>query len=130
MVASHEDFVVTLVRIPIHKRVPPCSHKKLRRTYPPFQAEQSTGSFTQNCAKKLRPVIESQLFEMREPLNLREEGLHVAVEEVAGDAFGDDGLVAFEGVEVAVSHLGGDFEADVEELADVGVVAGVALVVR
>ncbi len=36
----------------------------------------------------------------------------------------------FEGVEVAVSHLGGYLEADVEELADVGVVAGVALVVR
>lgn len=54
----------------------------------------------------------------------------MAVEEVAGDALGDDGVVCLEGVEVAVTHLGGDLEADVEELADVGVVAGVALVVR
>ena len=61
---------------------------------------------------------------------LREQRFHVAVEEVAGDALGDDCFICFEGVEVAVSHLGGDFESDVEELADVGVVAGVALVVR
>lgn len=54
----------------------------------------------------------------------------MAVEEVTGDALGDDLVVGLEGIEVAVAHLGGDFEADVEELADVGVVAGVALVVR
>lgn len=65
-----------------------------------------------------------------EVFSLSEEGLHVAVQEVAGDAFGDDGFVGFEGVEVAVSHLGGDLEADVEELADVRVVARVGLVVR
>ena len=53
----------------------------------------------------------------------------MAVEEVAGDAFGDDCFVGFQGVEVAVAHLGGDLEADVEKLADVGIVAGVALVV-
>ena len=53
----------------------------------------------------------------------------MAVEEVAGDALGDDGFVGLEGIEVAVSHLGRDLETDVEKLADVGVVAGVALVV-
>ena len=62
-------------------------------------------------------------------IRLRKQRLHVAVEEVAGDTLGDDGLVGFEGIEIAVSHLGGDFEADVEELADVGVVAEVGLVV-
>ena len=41
-------------------------------------------------------------------VRLCEEGLHVAVEEVAGDAFGDDGITRFEGVEGAVTHLGGD----------------------
>ena len=54
----------------------------------------------------------------------------MALEEIAGDAFGNDGLVSLQGIEVAITHLGGDLEADVEELADVGVVAGVALVVR
>jgi len=53
----------------------------------------------------------------------------VAVEEVLGDAFGDDLLVGVKGVEVAVTHLGGDFETDVEELTEVGIVSGIALIV-
>ena len=61
---------------------------------------------------------------------LREQRFHVAVQEVTGDALGDDCFIFFEGVEVAVTHLGGDLEADVEELAKVGVVAWVALVMR
>ena len=54
----------------------------------------------------------------------------MAVEEVGGDALGDDRFVGLEGVEVAITHLGGDLEADVEELANVGIEAGVALIVR
>ena len=61
---------------------------------------------------------------------LGEERLHVAIEEITGDAFRDDRFVGLESIEVAFTHLGGDFEADVKELADVGVVAWVALVVR
>ena len=53
----------------------------------------------------------------------------MAVEEVSSDALGDNGVVGFKGVEVAVSHLGGYLETDVEELADVGIITRVALVV-
>ena len=53
----------------------------------------------------------------------------MAVEEVAGDAGGDDVLVLLERVEVAVAKLRRDLEADVEELSHAGIVAGIALVV-
>ena len=53
----------------------------------------------------------------------------MAVEEVAGDFGADDFAVGLEGIEVGVAELGGDLEADVKQLAEVLVVAGVALVV-
>jgi len=53
----------------------------------------------------------------------------VAIEEIASDALGDDGFIGLESVEVAVTHLCCDFEAHVQELTHVGIVAGVALVV-
>lgn len=62
-------------------------------------------------------------------LRLREQGPHVTFEKVAGDTLGDDFFVLIERVEIVVTHLGRDLEADVEELAHVGVVIGIALVV-
>lgn len=53
----------------------------------------------------------------------------MAFEKIARDALGNDGVIGFESVEVGVTHLSGDLEADVEELTDVGVVAGVTLIV-
>ena len=53
----------------------------------------------------------------------------MAVVDVFADVFADDFGVGLEGVEVGVAELGGDFEADVEELAEVLVVGRVALVV-
>jgi hypothetical protein len=59
----------------------------------------------------------------------QEQRLHVAVEEVAGDVLRHDGLVCFQGIEVGVAKLGRDLEADVEELAKMGVVERVRQIV-
>jgi len=45
--------------------------------------------------------------------SLFEQRLHVAVEEVLGDAAGDDGAIVVEGFDVGFTHHRGDFEADV-----------------
>jgi hypothetical protein len=49
-------------------------------------------------------------------------GQDVAGEEVICDVGGDACLVGDEGACVAFAHFGGDFEADVDELAKLGVV--------
>ena len=53
----------------------------------------------------------------------------MSLQKIRGDVFGDDGFVGFQGIGVARAHFGGDFEGDVEELAEVEVVGGVALIV-
>ena len=46
----------------------------------------------------------------------------MAIKQVGRDVFGDDGAVRFQGIGVAAAELGGDFEADVEELAEVRII--------
>ena len=53
----------------------------------------------------------------------------MAVEEVFGDATGDDGAVVVEGFDVGFTHHRSDFEANVEELTDVCIVEWIALIV-
>ena len=53
----------------------------------------------------------------------------MAVEEIAGDVTGAGLAAGLELLEVAGAHLGGDLEADVDQLADVRVVERVLLVV-
>ncbi len=61
--------------------------------------------------------------------SLLEKRLHVAVEEVFGDAAGDGFAVVFECLKIGLAELCCDFETYVEKLADVGIVGGVALIV-
>ena len=51
------------------------------------------------------------------------------LEKIFRHALGDDGFVLLERGEVAVAFLGGDFEADVQQLPEAGVERGVLLVV-
>lgn len=67
-----------------------------------------------------RSVVKSEIRESQE------QWLDVAFEQVVGDVFGDHFAIGFEGVEVGIAELCGDFEADVEELAEVRVVAGIS----
>ena len=53
---------------------------------------------------------------------LCEERLNVAVQEVLGDASGDDGAVVVEGLDVGFTHHRGDFETNMEKLADVRII--------
>ena len=53
----------------------------------------------------------------------------MALQQITGDAPGNDFLVRLESVEVAVAHLRRDLEANVKELTNVGIVAWIALVV-
>lgn len=53
----------------------------------------------------------------------------MAIEEVLGDAAGDDGAVVVESFDVGFTHHRGDLETDVEELADVRIVERIALIV-
>ena len=74
-------------------------------------------------------VVLHSLMEPGSLATLEKQQLHVAVAEVLGDAAGNDGAVVVEGFDVGFTHHRGDLEADVKELADVGVVKRVALVV-
>ena len=58
-----------------------------------------------------------------------EEWPDVALEEVCGDVFCDHHLVGFEGFKIARTHLRRYLEADVQELAEAGIVGGVGLIV-
>lgn len=50
-------------------------------------------------------------------------------EKIFGDVFGDDRFELFEQIEVAAAQFSGDFEAYVEELAQVVVERGILLIV-
>ena len=51
----------------------------------------------------------------------------VTLHNVFGDVFGDDRFIFFERVCVTISHLCGDFEADVDELAEILIIVRMAL---
>ena len=53
----------------------------------------------------------------------------MALVEVFGDIFGDGRFALAEGIEIARAELGGDFVADVEQLAKVRIVGGIFLIV-
>ena len=52
-----------------------------------------------------------------------------AVRKVGGDIARDDGFIGFQRVRIAAAHLGGDLEGDVDQLAEMGVVLRIFLVV-
>ena len=58
-----------------------------------------------------------------------QQRFHVPLEQVFRDIFGDDGLVLLERVEIAVALFRGDFEADVQQLAEARIEGRVFLVV-
>ena len=51
----------------------------------------------------------------------------MSLPDVFGDVFSYDRFIGFEGVCITISHLCGDFEADVDELTEVLIVVGMAL---
>ena len=51
----------------------------------------------------------------------------VTLPNVFGDIFGDDRFIFFERARVTISHLCGDFEADMDKLAEVLIVVRMAL---
>ena len=59
----------------------------------------------------------------------QEERFDVALEQILRHIARDGGLAGFEHLQVLVTHLGGDLVADVKQLAQVGIEAGVLLVV-
>ena len=77
----------------------------------------------------LRPLASGYLSFAPIAAILQKKRLHVAVEEVLGDAAGNDGAVFVEGLDVGFAHHRGDLEADVEELTDVRIVERIALIV-
>jgi hypothetical protein len=57
-------------------------------------------------------------------LRLAKKNRHdVAEVKILGDIFGDDRLIGFEEIEIVAAHSGGDLKADVEKLAETGIVS-------